>query len=497
MTPPPHVPRTKALASRAGGILNSVPGMSQTAFGNYALVIGQTIRTLLLARLLGPSTFGVLSLANVAANFTSFADLGTSVVADQKASAARGRGDELALRSALRDSLGARLTSALVLGTLLGLVSLVLIGLRLHDAALVLAFLACSAPAQSAWFACRGYLRVMGEFTLASNAQLVQAGLWLTVVPLAAWLGGLYAALAAIVLSFIPPVLLCLKVVPWRWLLTPRPRAFIRFTPAGLPLWLALVSSFLFIYTDQFLVGSLLGSAAIGIYAIASVTSAVLMAFSDGAAAAAHPQTLEAHERDGGLTVGTPSVWRTIRTSQLILGTLTPLSWFGLALLVGFFLPDYAPSLDVVVLLGPAAVAIAMTTAANSSLLAVGRHRKVPVFYFVALGVKVICALILVAWRPTLTTFAIATFIAALAFLLLYYAELTRALGLRSGAARRWVAFHATTPVFLAGLGTVVMLLGATEPVRVAILSLSAALVSTGLHLLLFKRYPSSLQSPA
>lgn len=474
-------------------MIDAVPGMSQSAVGNYAMVLGQTIRTLLLARLLGPASFGVLSMANVAANSTMYAELGTSFVADQKASSARGRGDEPAARAALRESAGARLAPALLLALGLLVAAPIAYGLGAHRAGAVLLFLAASAPIQAVWFSCRGYLRVLGEFSLATRAQLVQAALWLSVVPLAAWWWGLPGALAAIVISFVPAILTCLTIVPWRVVLRPDPRAFLRLVPAGIHLWLALVASFLFVYIDQFLVGSLLSTAAVGMYAIASVTSSVLLAFSDGAAAAAHPQTLEAHARDGGISLTTRSITRTIRTSQLVLGLLTPLSWFGLAVLVVVFLPAYAPALDVVVLLGPSAVAIALTTAANSALLAVGRHRRVPYFFLAALVVKVVAALLLLSWRPDLTTFAAATLIAALFFLVVYYRELGHALGLRGSRCLRWIVLHLSTPLLLAALGMSILLLEPRGPTSMALLSLAAWIASALTHAVIFRRHPGRL----
>lgn len=454
------------------------------------MVLGQTVRTLFLARILGPASFGVLSMSNVAANFTSFADFGTSVIADQKASTARGRADSLSMQEALRESAGARLAPALLIGLVLLLAALFAYSGGAERMGAVLLFLSASAPVQAVWFACRGYLRVTGEFALATRAQLVQAALWLTVVPLATWTWGLPGAFVAIVLSFIPPIVICMTVVPWRLVMRPSPHAFLRLAPAGIHLWLAMVASFLFIYADQFLVGSLLGPAAVGIYAIASVTSSVLLAFSDGAAAAAHPQTLEAYARDGTINLSTRSITGTIRTSQLVLGFLTPLSWIGLAVLVLAFLPAYAPALDIVVLLGPAAVAIALTTSANSALLAVGRHRRVPYFYLGALIVKVVTALLLVSWRPALTTFAVATMIAACTFLVVFYVELARALDLQGGTAIRWVLLHLATPLLLAALGSGILLLDPDGPLDMATMSLAAWVVSACAHVLLFRTHP-------
>lgn len=441
----------RGLWARVVGAFTAVPGLSSSAIGNYAMVGGQVLRTLIVARLLGVQQFGVLNLANVTANLTALGDVGTSTVGNQKASEARGRGDLTSADTLQHAAGGARMFPSLLLGTVVALAAIVLAALGHQDAALAAGFVALSAPLQGAWFALREYLRVRGEFLRATRAQLFQVALWVTAVPLAAWKWGLAGAFVAIAASFLAPILASAPFVPLRRLLTPRWGPFRTWFRLGLPIWLGLLASFAYTNIDQFVIGALLGAEAVGIFAIGLLVSTALVAFSDGAAAAAHPQTLEFAAREGGLTSQTPSVWRTMRISQAVLGLLVPMSWLGLVVVTTVALPAYEGALAVVAILGPAAAAVGVATASNATLLATGRHRLVPVIFLAATTFKTVLALLVFQVWPDIRAFALTALLGSMVFLLTYLWVVAGALGVENRLL--WGGFHLISPASLAALG--------------------------------------------
>lgn len=370
-------------------------GVGASTLANYAMVAGQSLRTLLVARVLGPSEFGVLNIANVGTNFSMYSEMGTGTVGEQRASRARGLGHRDDARVHLVATTRARMWTSLVLAAVLAPLAAVLLVVEQTTLGRALLFIAVSGPLQMVWFACRGWLRVMHEFRLAMWGQLTQVTVWVVVVPVVALRWGLVGAMASMVLSYLPPVFVAARHVPIIVFIRPSWREFRALLPAGLPVWAMAVSSFLMVYVDQILVGVLLGSEALGLYAVAMLTANALLAFSDGAAAAAHPQTLESFARAGRFRRDEPSVVRVMHVVELAFSALVPLSWLGMAFVAQVVLTDYRTAMGLVAVLGAVSVLIGIPTASNATLLAVGLHRKVPKLFLLGTAVKVAVALLL------------------------------------------------------------------------------------------------------
>lgn len=438
------------IASRLGA-----PGFTASALSSYLTVGGQAVRTLVLARLLGPADFGLLNLSNIAANVTVYSDVGGGQIGEQRASEARGRHDVAASEESLRRAAGARLVPALLILSLALLAAGTAYRLGHDSAAALLLFVGVSAPAQAAWQAVRGWLRVHGEFRVAAVAQGGQVLVWLTLVPAAAVYGGLYAALFAMAFSFVPPVCIGGVRCPLTRLLRPRPADFAALWRPGIPVFGIFLSSFLFINLEQILAGWLLGTAATGLIAIGTLTANALLALSDGAAAAGHPQTLEAYARHGRLPPRLPSVFRVLNVVQLGFGVLVPLSWLGTAWVTATFLPAYEDALPVIALLGASAAFLGMATASNASLLAVGLHRWVPVLMGSACVLKVALGAAIVAMQPSIVSLGIAALASAFAYSLVYLGMVARAFRLTRTEASRFVLEQLSGPLVLAVLAAV------------------------------------------
>lgn len=404
------------------------PGIAASAFGMYGAVVGQALRTLLLARFIGPSGFGLLNLANLGANLTPYSDLGTGYAGEQRASEARGRLQPRASDQELRGAAGARMFAATIVGLIL--IGFALSGAFGADMTPTLLFLAASAPLQSAWLSARGWLRVTGNFRNLMWSQLAQVVIWVTVVPILAIRWGVSGAFVGLALSYLPGIAVSLFVVPLSAIVTPSWPTFRALMSQGRALWAIQVASFIFVNIDQALIGAFLGTTEVGLYAIAMLVGNALTAFSDGAAAAGHVKTLEVVARTGRLHRDLPSVTKVMSTVELAFCVLVPLSWIAIGVLVKFFLPEYLQSTTVVPLVGVAMALLGIVTASNSALLSVGMHKRVPWLFLVAAGVKVALVLIVMRLGVGLVGVATASAASSLVYALMYLHLLGRAFGL-------------------------------------------------------------------
>jgi O-antigen/teichoic acid export membrane protein len=432
------------------------PGLTASTFASYVAVAGQALRTLLVARLLGPQAFGLLNIANVTANLTTLADMATGIAGEQRASEARGRGDLEGSTKALTDAASARMIAAYaVLGlSLLGTV--VAFGSGRTMAASCLLFVGVSAPLQNAAMSARGHLRVAGHFSLLMWAQSAQVVVWLVAVPIAAWSWQLPGAFVAMAASHVPFLLVAARKSPFFTLFIPRYAAFAGLKRPGFRIWLVQITSFLFLNVDQLLVALLLGPTATGLYGVAMLAATALVAFSDGAAAAGHVKTLEEVARRGRLTADLPSVTTVMHIVQLGFGILVPLSWLAMGLLLDTALKDYLPALGALVLLGAAASLAGVVNASNAALISVGFHRPVPGMLAAATAVKVVLVLPAIWFLPDLVAVAASAVIASGVFASLYLRRLWQALGATPKMLNRLLLEHLSGPalITLLAIGT-------------------------------------------
>lgn len=403
------------------------PGMLSVVVANYSAVGGQAVRTLLLAKILAPASFGTLNITNIGSNLTTYADIGTGMHAERLAAQARGRDEPDESKRILIQAARSRMVPAWILLCTLGAAAALATALGNETLTLALSFLAASAPLMSLWMACRGWLHVHGAFRWMMYCQLTQVLVWLTAVPIASYLWGLRGALASMAASYLPPILCAsVKMPVWRFLL-PDWRSFIRWIPGGAPLWFIQLMSFVFINVDQAIISITLDQESVGFYAIAMLTSTALLAFSDAAAMSGHMRTLEHVARVGYLSPTLPSVTRVMQTVQVGFIVLVPLSWVAAGLLTAVFLTQYTASLVPLLFLGVGASLMGVVVASNSALLSLGRHVRLPFLYLSAIAVKISLALLLVRWLPSLVTIAVVSLIGSLVVAIGWLILLSRA----------------------------------------------------------------------
>ncbi len=390
------------------------PGFRAATIANYATVGGQSLRTLIVARILSPAQFGILNITNVGSNLTAYTDIGAGIHGERLAAEERGRGDLEASRRRLIESGGARMFPALVFAGLLAAGAVVAWMLGLPETALPLAFIAVSAPLMALWLACRGWLHVHGEIRSIMWCQMAQVTIWLTIVPAAAFAAGLPGALFAMAFSYVPPIAIASRWAPVTRLVVPRWTALRNLVGHGFALWVIQLSMFGFVNSDQVIISTLAGSAALGHYAIAMLVATALAALSDGAALSGHVKTLETVARQGYLSPRIPSVTTVMHTAQAGFGILVPLAWVGAAVMIHFFLPQYVAGLPAVALLGAGMSLMGVVVSSNSALLSCNLHRRVPFVYLCAIAVKAVAAYFLVSVWPGVVGVAAASLLGSL-----------------------------------------------------------------------------------
>lgn len=473
------------------------PGFRAATLANYATVGGQALRTLVLARILAPSQFGVLNITNVGSNLTAYTDIGAGIHGERLAAEARGRGDLEASRERLVESAGARMFPALVFAALLAAGGAVAGVTGRTETALPLVFIAVSAPLMALWLACRGWLHVHGQIAQIMWCQMSQVAIWLTVVPASALLGGLPGALFSMAFSYVPPILIAGRWAPLTRLVVPRLGALRSLVGHGFTLWVIQLSMFGFINVDQVIISMAAGNAALGHYAIALLVATALAALSDGAALSGHVKTLEAVARKGYLTPRIPSVTTVMHTVQVGFGILVPVAWIGAAGMIYLFLPQYTEGLPAVALLGAGMSLMGVVVSSNSALLSVDLHRRVPFVYLTAIVVKIVAAYFLVMRWPGVVGVGLASLLGGITLALGMVFLLSRAFVRPRRSVLRLTAEFLSGGLTLAALAVGVVVAYLDHGVAGFILASAGALVvSVLVHGFIYLRNRPSPPSP-
>jgi hypothetical protein len=161
---------------------------------------------------------------------------------------------------------------------------------------------------------------------------------------------------------------------------------------------------------------------------------------------------LEEYARAGHLVRGLPSVVTVMHIVQAAFAVLVPAAWIAMAVLTTIFLVQYQAALPVVALLGAAAALEGATTASNSALLAVGRHRYVPALLVGATVLRVALAILLVSLGAGVLGIAAAALAASFVYAAAYVTLVAGAFGLRGRDRLVFVADQLLGPTVLVAL---------------------------------------------
>jgi O-antigen/teichoic acid export membrane protein len=298
-------------------------------------------RGMLLARLLGPDMFGVWSSMRLVRRFANFSPLGSTQGMLQLSPLAAGRGDVERAHHYRRTAVGFGLGAALLVAICVAAVAWSRSGpVEAGQRHLWLAFAAVLVVAQLHELQLT-VLRSQQRFALVSAAHVGVAVCSTLLGVIAAWRFGLPGFLLALGLSYG-----AVLVVPARMARPfPRPVADLATTReligTGAFILGAQVLQSLMRNVDKLLLWGMLGSRALGIYAVPSYLVNLTLLLPAAVTTVAYPRLLEKSARTGSLS----TAWPYLELVTVLLGHLAcPILAFlylTLHLPIAWWLPDY------------------------------------------------------------------------------------------------------------------------------------------------------------
>lgn len=307
-------------------------------FANPVLML---VSTPVLVRSLGADGFGLWMLANTVAALGIASNLGMGAAATRFVASARGAGESQRCEAFGRLSLGYALLGALVLGGSLAALAPVLAATffgKMGDPALVEAAIRMGSLVlllQQLDLVFSGVMRGMERFAMAARLELAARLLtFLMTVSAAlharAMMPVLWALAAGATLSLVLKAGVLARLVGWRYVVPawsgPEARALLGF---GWWNWIHGVSSALFQHVDRLLVGSLLGSASLGHYAIGAQLAQLVHALPASAMSVLMPATSRKLATGPGAPLGRLKWMAMAANVMLVAAVALPLVVFG------------------------------------------------------------------------------------------------------------------------------------------------------------------------
>jgi O-antigen/teichoic acid export membrane protein len=313
-------------------------GFVLSAAGSAALAVASLVRTVVVARVMGPAAFGLWRVATVALRLCVESHAGALSVLAAEAPVHRGAGRAEAARDL--ESRASTLTTALALAA--GIAAAVVLAASGGRAVLVAAaVLGATAVLQQRFFADAAVLRSRNEFGRVALAQCAFAALHLAglvvLVP-AYWLTGALASWAA-------ALVVAVVVMRVRAALPPSRPALggAGLVRRGAATWLVTVTATLLLQADQVVVGALLGTTALGIYGVLAIGSAALLFAPEAFGGALLPVAGLAYGRAGEDPAALARLaGRSVRGIALVSAAVLALSLAGTDVVIAWQLPGYA-----------------------------------------------------------------------------------------------------------------------------------------------------------
>ena len=322
-----------------GKTLSDISWVSVSRWFSEALYV---VRGVVLARLLGPESFGVWSSMSLVRRFVRYSPLGSIHGMVQLAPRADGHGDRVRAtryrETAVGFGLGAALLSAVLIMVIayggagpsdptrrhlwLGF-AVVLIGSQLYEIRLAV-------------------LRSQQEFITASMIRIGVAVSSTVLGAVAAWRFGLPGFLVALGTSYAMVLMFKARSLQRPKVDLPTARELIGtgFTIVGAQLLQALMRN-----VDKILVWAVLGSRALGIYAVPFYLVSLTLLLPTGVTTVAYPRILEQTARKASYTPAWPYLERAmVLIGQLVCPVLA-LLFLTLHLPITWWLPDYASAI--------------------------------------------------------------------------------------------------------------------------------------------------------
>ena len=315
-------------------------GFVLSAAGSAALAVASLVRTVVVARVMGPAAFGLWRIAAVALRLAVESHAGALTTVSSEAPVHRGAGRNDAARDVERRASAVTTSLALAAGVA---AALVLAATGGRTAFVAAAALGATVVLQQRFFADAAILKSRNEFGRVALAQCAFAALHLAglvaLVPSYFLTGALVSWAAALLVSVI-----VLRVRPRAALPPARPSldggGVVR---RGMAPWLVTVTSTLLLQADQVVVGALLGTSALGLYGVLAIGSAALLFAPEAFGGALWPVAGLTYGRASGNPASLARLAeRSVRALSFASAAVLAVALAGTDLVIAWQLPAYA-----------------------------------------------------------------------------------------------------------------------------------------------------------
>ena len=371
--------------------------ISLHAGGAYAAALLLAVRGMILARLLGPTSFGLIALLSLVTTWGQYSDLGASLVAERDLVELAARGSDRAARRMESTLRGARLACA-------GLTSCALVALAFvpqpsaaDPQAVRFGLLVAAAvlPMQALLAAQLSILRARRNFRAhaAITATTAACNLASAVVGALWWgLGGVFVGqIAASALN----LLISLRPAG-RAFAFPTAPEFRYFFRQGLPLAVLAFAGYNIVYIDQVLVTRLMSTNAVGLYSLVLFMGSLYLLLPQAVAAVLGTDLLAEHAVLPSQLGLRQLAWRPVLVLSLVYPGIILVGWLALDVLVSSFLRAYAGVLPAGRVYLAAVALLGINNGVSTLLIATRRHMANLPIIVVTLAFNVVVDVVLV-----------------------------------------------------------------------------------------------------
>jgi O-antigen/teichoic acid export membrane protein len=391
----------RSLARRASLLFPQrfLKDMSLQTTSSYVSTALQLARGIVLARLLGPASLGLLATVGVVMAYLSYADLGMGRVPLREIPLAVGAGRGEQAEEWRFYGVVAKTACATIAA--LGLAGYVLLNWQTLGADLRFGLLtACVVLVASA-------LTAEQQVIMQADQRFGRLMTLLVVTAAVNLLGGVAGAVIAGVRGVFVSQLVAFAFSAGLsvWLAGLPRRAHIRaaflrrLVRAGIPFALIAFVGYNLINIDQVMIASLLGSEALGIYMLVLYAASALALFPNALAGAVGTRLLLRFGKDPTTTAIGGLTWRPVAALSVVMPVLTALAWAVGPWVIVWLLPAYESAIGPLRVYVVGAFFLGINVGTSTVLFALNKHRYYIPIVAGCIGLNVVLDLAFVSWQ--------------------------------------------------------------------------------------------------
>jgi len=372
--------------------------VSELAGGGYISNALQLLRGLVLARLLGPSGLGAVSLVGMVLAYSQFADLGIAQAVGREIPISLGdeRYDEAIVWKWY--AIAAKLLAGVVVG--IGLVVYVLISWHtqsadvrfgLLTAAVVVSLQGLTTAQQITFQAYQKFARAAALMVVLATTNLATA---FVLAP--RW--GVKGAFAGQAVAFALTLALGCLLGGWAKHARLVARRLRHLVIVGLPLAAVMFMGFNLVYLDQLMIVTLLTTTALGVYALVLFTGSALSLLPSAVAGTVGPRLLRRYGQLPTVESIHLLTWTPVDALAAVMPLICVAAWIVVPALIDWLLPAFSGAISPVRIYAVGSAFLGINLAVGTTLLALNKHRYNVPIVFGSIILNVLLDIALVRW---------------------------------------------------------------------------------------------------